>query len=65
MLQAAEATPTAPYSPSSATDAVETGTKLFEDQQFAEALRLYQAAMDMGPDDDEARAATYLSLIHI
>lgn len=50
---------TAPYKPSSATDAVENGTKCFEDEQYAEALRLYKAAMDMRPNDDEARAATY------
>ena len=59
LCQGAKATPTVSYNPSSATDAVETGTKCFEDQQFAEALRLYTAAMDMGPNDDEARAATY------
>ena len=59
LCQGAKATPTAPYNPSSATDAVETGTKCFEDEQFTEALRLYKAAMDMRPNDDEARAATY------
>jgi outer membrane protein assembly factor BamD (BamD/ComL family) len=48
-----------PYKPSSATDAVETGTKCFESKEYGEALRLYKAAMDMRPNDDEARAATY------
>lgn len=56
----------APYNPKSATDAVETGTKCFEKEDFAEALRLYNAAMDMRPNDDEARAATYnAACVHV
>jgi tetratricopeptide (TPR) repeat protein len=54
------------YKPVSATEAVETGTKLFEQQDFDEALRLYEAAMDMRPNDDEARAAKYnAACVHV
>lgn len=47
------------YKPTSATDAVERGTQLFKDKNYGEALRLYEEAMQMSPNDDEARAAKY------
>lgn len=47
------------YKPTSATDAVEKGTKLFEEKKYGEALRLYEEAMQMSPNEDEARAAKY------
>lgn len=47
------------YKPKSATDAVEKGTQLFKNKKYGEALRLYEEAMLMSPNDDEARAAKY------
>eukprot|EP00892_Ulva_mutabilis_P000886 jgi/Ulvmu1/10799/UM069_0034.1 len=47
------------YKPTSATDAVETGTKLFQEKKYGDALRLYEEAMQMSPNEDEARAAKY------
>lgn len=47
------------YKPKSATDAVERGTQLFQEKNYVEALRLYEEAMAMSPNDDEARAAKY------
>jgi len=38
---------------------VKTGTVQFEQRNFRDALRLYQLAMELKPDRDEARAATY------
>jgi outer membrane protein assembly factor BamD (BamD/ComL family) len=55
-----------PYKPTSATDAVETGTKRFEEEDYDDPLRLYNAAMEMRPNDDEARAATYnAACVHV
>lgn len=42
-----------------ATDAVETGTRCFKEGRLDEALRLYEAAMELAPNSDEARAAQY------
>lgn len=48
------------YLPKSATDAIETGTRVFkEEKNSEEAIRLYQLAMQMQPNEDEARAALY------
>ena len=48
------------YQPSSARDAIETGTRLFKEQQdLDEAIRLYRLSLDMKPNEDEARAALY------
>lgn len=47
------------YKPTSATDAVEMGTKLFQEKEYGAALRLYKEAMQMSPNEDEARAAKY------
>lgn len=48
------------YMPESATDAIETGTRVFkEEKNSEEAIRLYQLAMQMQPNEDEARAALY------
>lgn len=48
------------YVPSSAKDAIERGTQVFKDNKdYAEAVRLYTIAMEMRPNDDEARAALY------
>lgn len=47
------------YQPISARDAVETGLQEFRGKAYAEAVRLYDAAMALGPNEDEARAALY------
>lgn len=48
------------YTPKSARDAIETATKLQKEQKdYKEAVRLYVKAMEMNPNDDEARAALY------
>lgn len=48
------------YTPKNARDAIETGTLVLKDKQdYVEAVRLYNLAMQMNPNDDEARAALY------
>lgn len=49
------------FSPTSAKEAIETGTTEFEKKNYEDALQLYQKAMGMSPDNDEARAAMYNS----
>ena len=40
--------------------------KLFKEKQYKEALRLYEEAMQMKPNDDEARAAQYnAACVHV
>jgi tetratricopeptide (TPR) repeat protein len=46
-------------SPRTATEAVENGDLEFGNKDYAKALLLYQQAMQMGPNADEARAARY------
>lgn len=45
--------------PSTAKQAVETGLQLFGSGQPEAALRSFQQAMQLSPDEDEARAALY------
>jgi hypothetical protein len=45
--------------PSSAKDAVEAGDRLFKNKDYEEALALYEKALQLSPNDDEARAAHY------
>lgn len=48
------------YKPSSAKDAIETGTKALKESKDAEeAIRLFQLSLAMQPSEDEARAALY------
>jgi tetratricopeptide (TPR) repeat protein len=48
------------YEPSSARDAIETATRLQKEKgDYAQAVLLYVRAMEMRPNDDEARAALY------
>ena len=50
---------TAEPAPKSAREAVERGQQCFDRRQYAEALQLFQAALELRPDEDEARAALY------
>ena len=62
VLQASKAdTAQAPaYKPTSARDAIETGTNVLKDRKdAAEAIRLFQLGLEMNPNDDETRAALY------
>ena len=43
----------------SATEAIESADKKFADGQYAKAVKLYEKAMQLNPNDDEARAAQY------
>lgn len=53
-------TSTAPFvTPKSAREAVERGQQSFDRKEYAEALRLFKAALDLRPNNDEARAALY------
>ncbi|KAK9909916.1 hypothetical protein WJX75_009447 [Coccomyxa subellipsoidea] len=53
-------TSTAPsVTPKSAREAVERGQQSFDRKEYAEALRLFKAALDLRPNNDEARAALY------
>lgn len=45
--------------PSSAREAVESGDQCFKNKEYETALSLYDKAMELKPDDDEARAARY------
>ena len=45
--------------PQSAREAVERGQQCFDRRQYAEALQLFQAALELQPDEDEARAALF------
>jgi tetratricopeptide (TPR) repeat protein len=47
--------------PTSAKGAIERGLEEFERGNVAEAVALFEAAMDLSPDADEARAALYNS----
>lgn len=48
------------YQPKSARDAIETADRVFKQQNdYIEAVRLYQLSLEMKPNDDEARAALY------
>jgi tetratricopeptide (TPR) repeat protein len=48
------------YTPTSARDAVETALRLQKETgNMTEAIRLYALAMEMKPNQDEARAALY------
>ncbi|KXZ41224.1 hypothetical protein GPECTOR_636g744 [Gonium pectorale] len=48
------------YQPTSARDAIEVGTRVFnEDKDVDEAIRLYRLGLAMNPNEDEARAALY------
>lgn len=38
---------------------MERGQQCFDRRQYAEALQLFQAALELQPDEDEARAALY------
>lgn len=42
-----------------AKEAIETGLEEFEAKRYAEALALFETAMDLSPNEDEARAALY------
>lgn len=48
-----------PVRPRSAREAVELGQQSFDRADYTEALRLFKAALDLRPDNDEARAALY------
>jgi tetratricopeptide (TPR) repeat protein len=45
--------------PLSARQAVEAGDQLFKKKNYEQALSLYKKALQLSPDDDEARAAHY------
>lgn len=47
--------------PKTAREAVERGQEAFDRGEYAEALQLFNAVMDMRPNEDEARAALYNS----
>lgn len=56
---AGDATTNSP--PATATACVETGLKQFEQGDAQGALKLFQRALELNPNDDEARAALYNS----
>ena len=58
---ASSTTATAAAAPKSAREAVELGQHSFDRKQYAEALQLFRAAMELQPNEDEARAALYNS----
>ena len=45
--------------PRSATEAVEKGQQAFDRAEYEEALQLFNRAMTLRPNEDEARAALY------
>ena len=45
--------------PKSARDAVERGQQCFNRGAYADALQLFRVALELQPDEDEARAALY------
>lgn len=48
------------FQPNSAKEAVETGLKVFaEEKNYAEAIRLFNAAMQLKPSSEEAAAALF------
>ena len=57
--RAAKAATAKSQKPSTAKEAVETGLELFQQGQTEEALRLFSAAADLQPKQEELRAAEY------
>jgi tetratricopeptide (TPR) repeat protein len=47
--------------PKTAREAIERGQASFDRADYTEALRLFQAALNLSPNEDEARAALYNS----
>jgi hypothetical protein len=48
--------PTTTYTPTNARDAVETATRVMKEQQdYAEAIRIFVLAMELKPNDDEGK----------
>ena len=57
--QAAASTTAPAATPKTAREAVEQGQQSFDRKDYAEALRLFKAALELRPNGDEARAALY------